>query len=71
MGSEMCIRDSAWLKRCALDLAPLLREALYLQCGLGRQDGKLAQCVFERVDKLVKYPDQFLRAIEQRQSVSG
>jgi hypothetical protein len=63
--------DEAWEKRCALDLEPLLREAIYLQCALGKQEGWLAQLSFERMDKLVKYPDQFLRAIEQRQSVSG
>jgi len=63
--------EEAWEKRCALDLEPVLREAIYLQCGLGRQEGRLAQLCFERLAKLVKYPDQFLRAIEQRQSVSG
>jgi len=65
------VTEEAWQKRCALDLAPLLREAVYLQCGLGRQDGALAKLAFERIDQLVKYPDQFLRAIEARQSVSG
>lgn len=65
------VDEEAWEKRCKLDLAPLLREAIYLQCGLGRQDGKLADLAFERIAKLVKYPDQFLRAIEQRQSVGG
>ena len=63
--------EEAWEKRCALDLEPLLREAVYLQCALGRQDGWLAQLSLERIGKLVKYPEQFLRAIEQRQSVSG
>jgi len=63
--------DEAWQKRCALDLEPLLREAVYLQCALGRQEGPLAQSSFERIAELVKYPEQFLRAIEQRQSVSG
>ena len=63
--------DEAWTKRCALDLAPLLREALYLQCSLGKQQGKLAELAFERAGELLEYPDQFTRAIEQRASVSG
>jgi hypothetical protein len=63
--------EEAWEKRCALDLEPLLREAVYLQCALGKQEGWLAELSFERLPKLVKYPDQFSRAIERRQSVSG
>ena len=57
--------------------APALPQQLTLlalfctQCALGRQEGWLAQLSLERIAKLVKYPDQFLRAIEQRQSVSG
>jgi len=63
--------EEAWQKRCALDLAPLLREAIYLQCALGRQQSKLAQLASERVAQLLDYPDQFTRAIEHRASVSG
>jgi len=63
--------EEAWQKRCALDLEPLLREALYLQCALGRQKGKLAELALERASQLLKHPEQFLRAIELRASVSG
>ena len=63
--------EEAWQKRCALDLEPVLREAVYLQCALGQQEGLLAQLSFERMSQLVKYPDEFLRAIAHRQSVSG
>lgn len=63
--------EEAWLKRCALDLEPLLREALYLQCALGRQHGKLADLSVARMSQLLKHPEQFERAIELRQSVSG
>ena len=65
------LSDEAWQKRCAIDLAPLLCEALYLQCALGRQRGKLAELAAERAAELLKSPDQFARAIEQRASVSG
>jgi predicted trehalose synthase len=61
----------AWEKRCALDLEPLLREAVYLQCALGKQQGKLAERSLERMALLLKQPEQFQRAIELRASVSG
>jgi hypothetical protein len=61
----------AWQKRCALDLEPLLREAVYLQCALGKQPGKLAQLSLGRLGQLLKHPEQFERAIELRASVSG
>ena len=63
--------EEAWQKRCATDLVPLLREALYLQCSLGRQTGKLAELALSRCAELLTYPEQFERAIEQRASVSG
>jgi hypothetical protein len=49
----------------------LLREATYLQCALGRQQGKLAELAKERAAQLFDYPEQFARAIEQRASVGG
>jgi hypothetical protein len=63
--------EEAWKKRCAMDLVPLLREALYLQCALGRQRGKLAELAAERASELVEYPDQFVRAIDHRASVGN
>ena len=63
--------EEAWQKRCALDLEPLLREALYLQCALGRQIGELAELSLARMATLLEYPEQFARAIELRASVSG
>ena len=63
--------EEAWQKRCAMDLVPLLREALYLQCSLGRQRGKLAELSVERAPQLLEYPEQFARAIDQRASVGG
>ena len=63
--------EEAWLKRCALDLEPLLREALYLQCALGKQRGMLAELSQQRLPQLLAYPEPFQRAIELRASVSA
>jgi hypothetical protein len=63
--------EEAWQKRCALDLEPLLREAVYLQCALGKQQSALAELSLARLAQLLKHPAQFERAIELRQSVSA
>jgi len=68
---QKTVSEEAWQKRCAADLVPLLREALYLQCSLGRQRGKLAELAAERAGQLLEYPEQFARAIDQRASVGG
>ena len=60
------LEAAAWEARCALDLEPLLREAIYLQCGLGRQPSRLGDLSWERLPKLFKAPDRFRRAIDQR-----
>ena len=66
--SQSAVDTDAWQKRCALDLVPLLREALFLQCVLGQQDGALGELSRGRVGELVETPDKFLRAIELRAS---
>ena len=63
--------EAAWEKRCAMDLVPLLREAVFLQCALGRQQGKLAELSWERMDSLFRSPDRFRRAIEEQADLSG
>ena len=55
---------SAWDARCALDLQPLLREAIYLQCALGRQSSRLGTLSWERLDSLFPSGDRFRAAIE-------
>jgi hypothetical protein len=55
-----------WERRCAADLVPLLREAVFLQCALGRQQGSLADLAWERMDTLFRAPDRFRRAIEEQ-----
>jgi hypothetical protein len=55
-----------WEKRLRTDLEPLLREAVYLQCALGRQQSPAADLAWERLDALLPEPDRFREAIEQR-----
>ncbi len=56
--------EAAWQARRAEDLTPLLREAVFLQCALGRQQGPLADASWEGLDRLFRSPDRFRRAIE-------
>jgi hypothetical protein len=58
--------DADWDKRCKLDLEPLLREAVYLQCALGRQQGRLGELSWSRLPELFRSPDRFQRAIEMQ-----
>jgi hypothetical protein len=60
---------AAWEARCKLDLQPLLREAVYLQCALGRQPGPLGDRSWSLLDELFRSPDRFRRAIEQQAEV--
>lgn len=68
--SDAFTRD-AWQARCEADLAPLLREATFVQCALGTQPGGLAELCLERMDTLFKNPDTFRRAIERGLSTNG
>ncbi len=58
------LSESAWDAQCALDLTPLLREAIFLQCALGRQAGSLADRSLQDIGRLFRSPDRFRRAIE-------
>jgi hypothetical protein len=57
---------AAWEARCKLDLQPLLREAVYLQCVLGRQPSQLGALSWDRLPELFRSPDRFRRAIESQ-----
>ncbi|HEX4477567.1 MAG TPA: hypothetical protein VH142_20900 [Polyangiaceae bacterium] len=61
------LNDADWAERRRLDLAPLLKEALFLQCALGPQPGALAKHSIDEAAKLLKAPERFLRAIDQQQ----
>src|SRR5690606_5636607 len=60
------LSEADWERRCELDLEPLLREAMLIQCTLGRQNGPLAELAWERADKLFDHPDRFRDAIRLR-----
>jgi hypothetical protein len=61
--------DAAWEARCARDLEPILREAVFLQCALGRQVGPLAELSWERMDRLFPSGARFRRVIERQAEV--
>lgn len=61
--------EQLWSKRCESDLMEVLREAVFLQCALGRQPGRLAQEAWVRMDKLFKAPDRFRREIAHQAEI--
>lgn len=68
---RQALGPDAWTARRNLDLAPLLREAVFLQCSLGRQVGPLAELSWDRAEELfgAESADRFRRQIEQRQGI--
>jgi hypothetical protein len=60
---------TAWDARCKLDLEPLLREAIYLQCALGRQPSQLGELSWQRLNELFRSAESFRRAIETQAGV--
>ena len=63
------IGEAAWSLRCKLDLDPLLREAISLQCALGRQPSRLGQLSLDNAAELFRSADRFERAIETQAEV--
>jgi hypothetical protein len=63
------LETAAWESRCKKDLEPLLREAVYLQCALGRQESPLGERSWNRLGELFRSPERFQRAIETRAEV--
>jgi hypothetical protein len=61
--------DAGWDQRCNLDLQPMLREAVFLQCALGRQPGHLGELSWNRMANLFRSPERFQRAIETQAAV--
>jgi aminoglycoside phosphotransferase (APT) family kinase protein len=59
------VDDAAWKKRCELDHAPLLREAVFLQAALGRQQGALADESWAAAPELFRDGARLQRKIEQ------
>jgi hypothetical protein len=63
------MESAGWEARCELDLQPLLREAVYLQCAIGQQPSHLGELSRQRMAQLFKSPDRFRRAIDERAEV--
>ena len=63
------IEPAAWDARCARDLEPLLREAVYLQCTLGRQPSQLGELSWSRLAELFRSPDRFRRPSSRQAEV--
>jgi hypothetical protein len=61
--------DAGWATRTKLDLQPLLREAIYLQCALGRQLSPLGELSWSQLPELFRSPQRFQRAIEHHDEV--
>jgi hypothetical protein len=66
---EDSLDAAAWQSRCKLDLMPLLREAIYLQCALGRQPSPLGELSWSRLPELFRAPQRFQAAIETQDEV--
>jgi hypothetical protein len=63
------LEPAAWEKATRADMAELLKEAVFLQCALGRQPGALADLAMERIAELFASPGRFERTIRRQASV--
>ena len=51
------------------DFDELLKEAVYLQCAMGRQPGAMADLAMERIGDLFAAPGRFQRHIRRQAAV--
>ena len=58
--------DDSWSYRVKKDTAPLLKQAVLLECALGAQTGPFAELAHERMKELFRDGDRFQREIERR-----
>ena len=58
--------EAAWIARMQADLVPTLRDAVFLQCALGRQAGPLAARSLRDMGTLFAEPARFMAAIDRR-----
>jgi len=59
------VEPAAWDKRCRADFEQLHREAVLLQCSLGRQPSEFARTAVEAIPELFRAPERFLREIDR------
>ena len=60
------VNGAEWEKLVKADFTELLKEAVYLQCALGRQPGLLADMAMERLAGLFPSPGRFERHIRNQ-----
>jgi len=60
------VSAEVWEQRCDADRQHLLKLAIYLQCALGRQRGRLADQAMSRLEHLVRPADTFQNVIAER-----
>ncbi len=60
------LTPAEWEKVVRADWVELLKEAVYLQCALGRQPGPLAEMAIERLPELFPSPGRFERSIRRQ-----
>jgi hypothetical protein len=63
--------DTAFAQRCQADFVPMLREAVCLQCALGRQPGRLADMAIGRIGELFRAPERFQQEIGDQSAPSA
>lgn len=63
------LTDAEWQKFVAADFTELLKEAVYLQCALGKQPGPLAGMAMEKIGDLFPSPGRFERRIRRQAAV--
>jgi hypothetical protein len=61
--------DDGWTARCTADLDPLLREAIFLEAGLGPQRGALSERARDRMDALFSDPGRLRSEIGRQLSL--
>ncbi|NOX98885.1 MAG: hypothetical protein GXP30_03985 [Verrucomicrobia bacterium] len=60
------VSDEAWQKACSADFEELHQTAVYIQCGLGKQVGDLAENSLARLDELFGTSSQrFQKAVDR------
>ena len=60
------LAPTEWEKLVKIDQTEILKEAVYLQCALGRQAGPLAEMAMERMGELFLSPGRFERHIRRQ-----
>ena len=62
------IGDEEFNRRVEVDFDPLLREAVFLMCSLGPQQGVMADLARDRLGKLFKNPERFRSEMDANES---